>query len=91
MIYRISYRNSSGVPAFLAYTDRFDVQRAIEVLVKRRASRIIVLAHAVDHTETDITHEFTIPKRPRRRSAMDIAADACGLVKVRVGGKTFYE
>ena len=31
----------------------------------------------------------TRPKR--RRSAMDIAADACGLVKVRVNGKVFYE
>jgi hypothetical protein len=31
------------------------------------------------------------PKRVRRPSAMDIAADACGLVKVRVNGKTFYE
>ena len=30
-------------------------------------------------------------RKPRRRSAMDIAADACGLVKVKVNGKTFYE
>ena len=31
--------------------------------------------------------------KPRRRSAMDIAAEACGLVKVRgaVSGKIYYE
>jgi hypothetical protein len=27
----------------------------------------------------------------RKRSAMDIAAEACGLKKVRVNGKVFYE
>lgn len=32
------------------------------------------------------------PKKRRKRSAMDIAAEACGLVKVRsASGKVYYE
>lgn len=32
-------------------------------------------------------------RKPRRRSAMDIAAEACGLIKVRgaVSGRVYYE
>jgi hypothetical protein len=34
---------------------------------------------------------FVRVRKPRRKSAMAQAAEACGLKRVRVNGKTFYE
>lgn len=51
----------------------------------------VASGRAAEHCGFAIVRVEEIKRKPRRCSAMDIAADACGLVKVKVNGKTFYE
>ncbi len=77
-------KTANPMQAAIAFSAVLAVDKGVQSKVELRGTSALVIA------DDGKIVKFS---KPRRRSAMDIAAEACGLVKVRgaVSGKIYYE